>query len=867
MRFLILKRSTSALLIAFLAPAGLLAQLPAARLAHLFPPGARAGSQLEVVAAGSDLEDPARIHFSHAGISGTNAAGKFNVSVASNVPPGIYEARFAGRFGLSNPRAFAVGTLPEAVCLPTNTSIATALRDIPESTVNGRILPNSAGWFTFTAKKGARLLLECVAEGIDSRMEPTLILSDSHGRELELSRTTGLIDFTPGADGEYRLRVADRLYRGGDDFIYRLTLSTGPHLDFVLPAAGVSGTKSNFTLYGRNLPGGQPVKGQLMDGKPLEQLVVSIDVPSGDRATRLDTALPAAPAAGGIDCFSYRLNTPLGVSNPLLIGIATAPAVIAEREPNNRPAQAQKITPPCEVSGQFFPAGDVDLFDFDAKKGDLFWIEVFSQQLGLPTDPTLVVQRLTKKDKGIEQAEDVAEVYDNDANIGDREFSTASRDPVTRFEAKENGAYRIMVRDGFGETQASPRHVYRLAVRRETPDFRIVAMAVAPKFKADAKDIPIGVPLLRRGESISVRVMAFRRDGFNGDIHLSFEDLPPGLIFEGDRIEAGKSTDYILLTATENAAAFAGPVHLVGRAMVGGKELVREARGGTMRFPVASTDTDRPKARVTSDFTLAICDEETAPILVTPDKRLWEAAEKSKLDIPLRIVRHGEFNAAFKLKPLGPGTPESLKEFDVDAKATNVVLKLDLAALKLAPGTYVFSAQGITTGKYRNNPEGAAAAGSAAKTADKLASEAIGGEKKAGEEFDKASKASSEAEAAVTSAAAKLAAAKTAAEKLADDEKTQAAVGVAQAQLDETAAKAILASETKSAAGKLKLAAAMKSKEAQTQKEETAKRAKELTDKAKPRDVSYQVTAAPFTVKVTSAPVAKAADPKQAKSK
>src|SRR6185436_20602190 len=99
-------------------------------------------------------------------------------------------------------------------------------------------------------------------------------------------------------------------------------------------------------------------------------------------------------------------------------------------------------------------AGDVDVFAFEARKGDVFWIEVFSQRLGLPTDPNLVIQRVTKNDKGTEQTEDVAEVYDNDTNIGEREFNTASRDPVTRFEAKENGTYRVMVRDGFGMTQA-----------------------------------------------------------------------------------------------------------------------------------------------------------------------------------------------------------------------------------------------------------------------------------------------------------------------------------------------------------------------------------------------------------------------------
>ena len=54
-------------------------------------------------------------------------------------------------------------------------------------------------------------------------------------------------------------------------------------------------------------------------------------------------------------------------------------------------AQAQKITPPCEVGGQFYPAGDLDTFAFDAKKGDAWWIEVVSNRLGLSTNPFVLV--------------------------------------------------------------------------------------------------------------------------------------------------------------------------------------------------------------------------------------------------------------------------------------------------------------------------------------------------------------------------------------------------------------------------------------------------------------------------------------------
>ena len=39
---------------------------------------------------------------------------------------------------------------------------------------------------------------------------------------------------------------------------------------------------------------------------------------------------------------------------------------------------------------------DVDTFEFTAKKGEVWWVEVASERYGLPTDPSIVVQHVTE---------------------------------------------------------------------------------------------------------------------------------------------------------------------------------------------------------------------------------------------------------------------------------------------------------------------------------------------------------------------------------------------------------------------------------------------------------------------------------------
>ena len=187
-----------------------LAQLPLARLSTVFPPGGKVGSEFEVTVSGADLDEANQLHFSNPGITakqktganGLPEANKFVISIATSLMTGIYEVRVVGRFGISNPRAFVVSDLSEIIAPTTNNSARNVVPIPLETIVNGHCEANAASFYKFAAKKGQRVLIECKAKEIDSRMDAALILYDTTGKELQRARGGNLLDFTPEGRGK-----------------------------------------------------------------------------------------------------------------------------------------------------------------------------------------------------------------------------------------------------------------------------------------------------------------------------------------------------------------------------------------------------------------------------------------------------------------------------------------------------------------------------------------------------------------------------------------------------------------------------------------------------------------------------------------
>lgn len=665
------------------------AQLPQAKLFSVFPPGAQVGVATEVaITNGVEMDEANRLIFNHPGIKAeqkvtdangvkTPVANTFIVT-ATGVPDGIYEVRFSGRFGVSNPRSFVVGSRKEINELEPNNSREQATPVELNSTVNGRSDPSAYDYFKFTGKAGQRVICVCQSGRLDSKLKPVVELYDATGvipppvagaaavpapqasqtgRRLAsvrgAARRDAVLDVALPADGDYFVRITDQVNGGSADHFYRLTVTTGPYIDFALPPAGAAGANTQITLFGRNLPGGQPA-GFSVDGRPLEKVAISITVPGDVENTQAADNLGAIQ--GGVDAFSYVWNTPSGNANPITLYVASGPVGL-EQEPNDTPAQANKLTVPTEVAGQFQARGDVDFFTFDAKAQESYWIEAFGDRDGSLADPYITLDRVTKDDKGVETVSRITAQDDTGANLIPNVFETLSDDPAFQFVVPADGTYRLSIRDRYYENQnrADARLVYRLAIRKESPDFKVVVLPEAPL--ADNNTTAATYPAnLRKGENYSCRVIAFRRDGFNGTIDVTAEGLPPGITCKGTSIGPGQTNSTIVFSAAEDAAdGTFGIVKIVGKARI----------------------EDNAKVKATADAKAAV--KPAVDALPKTQQDVAKAAEDEKKFLATRQAAETKFNADAEVAKKATDAKAV-----ADKKATDTAAALKAAIDKLA---------------------------------------------------------------------------------------------------------------------------------------------------------------------------------------
>jgi len=625
--------------------------LPAPRLLTTTPMGGKVGSELEIAITGDFLDDAGDLIFSDSRIKATpkkDAEGKvvpdkYLVKIDKACPPGLYEARIMTRLGISSSRVFVVGTLDEVQETKANNTLATAIEMPVNSVCNGTVADRAIDFLAFQAKKGQRLIVDCATRGIDSKLNATVIIGDEAGRDLVVERRGGVLDFTAPKDGKYTIKIHELTFKGGPAFYYRLGLW------------------------------------EQKPGTPIER----------QATTRAVNAFSWPPA-----------------------GLAKS-AATTEAEPNVAASKIQKITLPADIGGSFFPAADVDVYEFTAKKGETWWVELASERLGRPTDASALVQQVVKSAEG-EKLTDVLELTDvaspvkvssNGYAYDGPPYNAGTSDILGKLVIKQDGLHRLQVSDLFGGTRSNPNHAYRLVIRKAQPDFALVAWAMHMELRNGDRNA-LSKPLtLRGGATMALEVIAFRRDGFDGEIEISMEGLPKGVTALGLRIPPGKSNGMMLITAAEDAPRGYANAKFVGRAKIAEKEIMHPCHLASVAWPIPDSWGEIPSPRLLADVPVSVSGIDMAPITITAKTPVIEAKAGEKITIPLALKRRSDFSGdKIQMRAVGAGF-EGAPRFDVQIKSETSQAVLDLAALKVPPGEYKVSFLGGAVVKYRHKPE------------------------------------------------------------------------------------------------------------------------------------------------------------------
>ncbi len=400
-----------------------------------------------------------------------------HVEADPGAAPGMRTIRFFGKNGVSNPQRFVIGALPERQEPP-----ATELSPPPPGplqfpvVLNGQILPGETDQYPFRASKGeqllfvgeARGLIPYLADAVPGWLQLALTVVDARGIEVASAQSfrfspDPLLVFDVKQTGEYRLHVRDALYRGREDFVYRVSAGKISFVSGIAPLGAPKGSRADVKIFGWNLPG--------------------------------DRASITVPEEAGI--------------YPGLL--ADAPSVLFESgegieahaaEPDNDPAHAASVRPPVTLNGFIDKPGDVDGFALQATRGKPLALEVLARRLGSPVDALI---RITDA-KGNEVAR-----ADDQEDVGSA-LLTHHADPQLLFDPPADGLFYVWISDA--QNAGGRGYPYRLRIGPPRPDFdlRITPSALAG---APGTHLPLTVHALRKGGFAGEIQLACGTPGFS----------------------------------------------------------------------------------------------------------------------------------------------------------------------------------------------------------------------------------------------------------------------------------------------------------------------------------------------------------------
>ena len=530
---------------------------PNCHLDWIYPSGAQRGQTIEVEfggagglngATGIYVEGPGGLMVSDVKAhDGSRVTAK--LTVAADAPLGRRMLRVqGGDNGLTNPRSFLIGDLHE---------IQEASDDQPASqplttpiVINGRLNPTTdVDRFQFVGHAGQAIVAAVLAHRIDvlkphpqkdhGYLDVGLeLLNDQSAVLAAADDTLGLdplIHYVLPADGHYTVVIKGLSYHGFPSGVYRLLLGEVPYPTAIYPAGGQRGQTVDVEVSGVNIVPGTRV---------------AVQVPVDDEFPLLDIHLPGAAAGNQF----------------LPFACGSDPEVLEVSGPHRR-EQAQAISCPTVVNGRFLTADDDDWYSIELKSQESIEIEIVAERhLRSPIDSMVEVYNSAGRKL---QENDDGEPFGHEC-IHDHK----SVDSWVPFTAPEAGKYFIRLMNQ--SSDAGPRAVYRLSVRPHKADFALYQW-------------PDVVPIWGANSTATFVVQEMHQGGFDGEIELRVEGLPPNWSAPATRVGCAQYKRHnnegrggkVLMSITAPADAMRGtivPFRVVGKASIDGRTIEHSAQ-------------------------------------------------------------------------------------------------------------------------------------------------------------------------------------------------------------------------------------------------------------------------------------------------
>ncbi|MCX6308216.1 MAG: hypothetical protein NTY32_05065 [Bacteroidia bacterium] len=188
------------------------------------------------------------------------------VTIDKNAKPGLRDLRLKSSKGLSNKLSFDVGQYPNVLEQKgSSAGKPTRVAQLP-ATLCGQIMPGDVDCFSFEAVKGAQLiasvkartLVPYIVDAVPGWFQPIIRITNSKGREVAYcddyrNAVDPVIVTILPETGTYQICIFDAIFRGREDFDYRIDLGEIPFIQYAYPCVGKVGKNTTVTLEGVNI--------------------------------------------------------------------------------------------------------------------------------------------------------------------------------------------------------------------------------------------------------------------------------------------------------------------------------------------------------------------------------------------------------------------------------------------------------------------------------------------------------------------------------------------------------------------------------------------------------------------------------------